>query len=194
MIPKSREGDTGAREQLLSELQSYLEYIAQQNLHGQLKQKMGTSDVVQLAFLRVVENFEKFKGGSRGEFQNWLKTIVINEIKNARRSYTTGKRDLSREKSLDETSTGTSDRAVDSNLTPSSDAMAAERRQRFRQVMQELSVEHSEVIQLRSIDELSFKEIGERMNRSEDAVSKLWYRAMLKLEEKLKSCGNFESQ
>ena len=72
--------------------------------------------------------------------------------------------------------------------------MAAERRQLFHQVMLELSPEHAEVIQLRSIDELSFKEIGERMDRSEDAVSKLWYRAMLKLEEKLKSRGNFESQ
>ena len=194
LIPKSQQGDGVAREKLLGELQSYLEMVAQQNLQGGLKQKVGVSDVVQMSFVRVLENFENFRGNSRGEFHSWLKSIVINEINKTRRTYATKKRDVSRETPIDSPTTAFSAHPVDTNNTPCRENMAAERVEVFREVLKELSPQHAEVIQLRRIDELPFKEIAEKMGRSEDSVSKLWYRAMLKLEEKLKMRGNFESQ
>ena len=71
--------------------------------------------------------------------------------------------------------------------------MAAERVKLFHEILKELSPEHAEIIRLRNLEQLPFKVIGERMERSEDAANKLWYRAMVKFEEKLKQDGNFES-
>ncbi len=178
----------------MQELQRFLEMTARHNLGEDLKTKIGASDIVQLSFLRVVEHFEKFRGSSSAELHAWLKTIVLNEINNTRRGFHTDKRNVKREKSFDANgSRGPGMTAADTNLTPSSEALSAERVELFHEMLEQLPPDYALVIRLRSIDQMTFKEIGERMNRSEDAVSKLWYRAMIKFEEKLKNSGNFES-
>ncbi len=194
LIPKSKEGDRLAREQLLEEMQGFLEIVASQHMGADLKQKVGASDIVQLSFLRVVENFEKFNGRSSAEFRAWLKTIVVNEINKTHRTFSTKKRERARERSIDVAKSNVPNASLtDRHLTPSSEAVSAERVQLFHQILEQLKPEHAEIIRLRNLDQLGFKEIGERMDRSEDAASKLWYRAMLVLEEKLKASGNFES-
>ncbi len=194
LIPKSKEGDPLAREQLLEEMQGFLEIVASQNLGADLKQKVGASDIVQLSFLRVVENFEKFKGNSSGEFRAWLKTIVVNEINKTHRAFHTKKRERARERSIDAAETILPNSSpADRHMTPSSEAVSAERIQLFHEILEQLTPDHAEIIRLRNLEQLGFKEIGEKMDRSEDAASKLWYRAMLVFEEKLKGNGNFES-
>lgn len=193
LIPRVKDGDVEARDKLLSELQGFLSLVANENLYGSLKQKVGSSDIVQLAMLRVVDNFEKFNGSSEVELRPWLRKIVVNEIRRTLQSYQTDKRDLKREKSLGSSFIDTHSAQQDGTLTPSSEAMAAERIELFQFILSELEPEHAQVIRLRSIMSLSFKEVGQAMDRSEDAASKLWYRAMLKLEEKLIDNGNFDS-
>jgi RNA polymerase sigma-70 factor (ECF subfamily) len=187
LIPRSKEGDGEARQELLTQIQGYLESIANKKMDASLKQKVGASDIVQLSFLRVIENFEKFRGGTAAEFHSWLKTIVTNEINNTRRTFHAKKRDVTREKNVANHSPS------DDHLTPSSEAMQSERVELFHSILAQLSDEHAEVIRLRNIDQLPFKQIAEAMDRSEDAVAKLWQRAMLKFEEKLSSDGNFKS-
>ena len=79
----------------------------------------------------------------------------------------------------------------DNNLTPSSEAMAAEQVQNFHHILGQLSDDYAQVIRLRSIDRLPFKQVAEEMNRSHDSVTKLWYRAILKFEELLRQSGEF---
>jgi DNA-directed RNA polymerase specialized sigma24 family protein len=38
---------------------------------------------------------------------------------------------------------------------------------------------------LRSLERLSFKEVAAAMDRSHDSVTKLWYRAIMKLQQEL---------
>jgi DNA-directed RNA polymerase specialized sigma24 family protein len=47
--------------------------------------------------------------------------------------------------------------------------------------MASLSAEHQEVLQLRNWQKCSFVEIGQHMNRSEEAARKLWARAVFQL-------------
>jgi len=104
-----------------------------------------------------------------------------------RRAYRAEKRDVGREKRLDvQTETGgVPAPPFDANLTPSSQAIAAERVENFHEVMKLLPDDYARVIRLRSIEQLSFNDIAEQMNRSHDSVTKLWYRAVLKFEELL---------
>ena len=189
------DGDTFAREELLIKIQEYLEMTANRHMDPSLKQKVGTSDIVQQSFLRVIEKFSTFRGASSPEFRAWLRTIVINEVNNIRRSYRTHKRDIAREQSFRAKDSDIADfQPADQNLTPSSEAISAERLQKFHEILENLSPHHAEVIRLRNMKRLPFSEIAEAMGRSEDAVSKLWYRAILKFEEKLRQSKNFKSQ
>ena len=174
------------RENLLELMQGYLHQVASNNLESSLKQKVGVSDVVQQSFLRVIEHFEQFNGKTTPQFKAWLKKIVINEINKIRRGFFTDKRDVSKEKSLPENDTGPHGAVLDKFQTPASNAIAAERIEIFHRILDSMSADDAEVIRLRSIDGLAFKLVAEKMNRTEESTAKLWYRAVLKFEEKLK--------
>lgn len=157
-------------------------------MDSNLQQKIGTSDIVQNSLIKLVERFEQFQGDSSIEFRGWLKRIVVNEINSKRRAFATKMRDAGREVGIEPQLTGQfGSQPPDEQPTPSSQAMAKERIDRFHTALGKLSKDHAEVIRLRNIERLTFKEIGEKMGRSEDAVSKLWYRAILNFEEKFKS-------
>ncbi|MEM7453722.1 MAG: sigma factor, partial [Planctomycetota bacterium] len=100
LIPPSRDGDPKARDVLFQELENYLSLVARSNLDPQMKPKAGVSDIVQESFLKIVQNFDSFRGETSGELKAWIKTIVKNEISGMRRSYKTGKRDVDREISM----------------------------------------------------------------------------------------------
>jgi RNA polymerase sigma-70 factor (ECF subfamily) len=56
-------------------------------------------------------------------------------------------------------------------------------------VLDRLSADHQTVLRLRYWDDLSFSQIGERLGRSEDAVRKLWLRALRQLQAELRSAA-----
>ena len=72
-----------------------------------------------------------------------------------------------------------------SEATPEKLLQQQEKLARFESVIKQLSPAHAEVIQLRSIQELPFEEVAKRMDRSVNAVSKLWNRAVIALQEEL---------
>ncbi len=178
--------EPSVKDELMTLMQGYLQTIAEQNVESSLRQKMGTSDIVQQSFLQVIEHFENFRGESTAQFKAWLKTIVINEIKKSRRSFFTVKRDVKRETTFADQAEPVPSQ-TSRFATPSTEALASERIETFHAVLQELSGEDAMVIRLRSIEGLTFEEVGQRMNRSKDNVSKLWYRAVIKFEAKLRA-------
>ncbi|MGI9518770.1 MAG: sigma-70 family RNA polymerase sigma factor [Pirellulaceae bacterium] len=196
LIPQSREGDVEARNQLLAQIQDYLDLMAQRHMDKSLQQKVGPSDIVQQTLTQVIENFDDFRGTTAAEFRGWLKVIVVNEMAKMRRTYRAGKRDIGREQHLDGQRSAVK-RAItpaDNHLTPSSEAIAAEQIENFHDILEQLPHDYAQVIRLRSIQRLPFRDIAEQMDRSHDSVTKLWYRAVLKFEEKLRQLGDFTSE
>ena len=196
LIPKTRGGggDDAVREQLLQLFQSYLQWMATEHLDPATRQKVAPSDVVQQTFTLVVENFDNFRGTSQAEFRAWIKQILLRELANARRKYRTAKRDLKRERRMDGTGTQLGIRPVDRNPTPATNALAAERIRVFHDALSRLPDEYATVIRLRSLDRKSFGEIAESLGRTYDAVTKLWYRAIMKFEEELQKSELFRSR
>lgn len=186
LIPSIKAGDELAREELMAILMSHLNESANRNLGKSLRQKAGVSDIVQQSFVQIIEKFAQFRGNTRAELLAWIESIVVNEIRNTNRAFKTRKRDVSREQSLQQSQNPTANSPADPQLTPSSEAITQEKKQRIHQLLNELAPDYAEVIRLRNLESLPFKEIADRMNRSEEAVSQLWYRAMLKFEQKLK--------
>ena len=188
LIEPSKQGDSQAQAELLAQLQDYVRLMAEKHLEPSLRQKAGYSDIAQEAMTRVVENFNQFHGETSAEFRGWLRAIVVNEIQRTRRTFRAAKRDIAKERQIDSDShSGQFDMGpVDLNPTPSTEAMAREQVETFKKILGQLPEDYATVIQLRSIEKLSFKEVAETMQKTHDSVTKLWYRAVLKLEEKMR--------
>ena len=189
LVPKAKSGSLEARDELLAHVQDYLALMARNNAPANLRGKIAASDIVQQSLAQVIQGFENFRGDTKGEFFGWLKAIVSNEVKKFQRDFHRAKRNVELEQRLDGAQSGSYPGVfpVDNQPTPGTNAIAAEQLANLRQALLELPEDYAEVIQLRSLDRLSFKEVAARMNRSFDSVTKLWYRAIVKLQQELET-------
>lgn len=196
LISASNGGDEDARETLFDQVQDFLRLMADKHLDMNMRHKIAASDIVQQTFCNAVKNLDGFRGENAAEFHGWLKAIVINEVKNARRDLRTAKRDFTKEKTIEVDGSGVGDwqHPADENMTPSSKALSDEQVENFYEILKQLPPDHAEVIQLRSIEQLGFKEVAEKMGRTQNAVTKLWYRAVVGFEDLLRASEAFKSR
>jgi len=189
LVPKAKEGCDAARSELFEHIQSYLLLMARRNNVQELQAKFGTSDVVQQSLAQVVQGFDDFRGQSTKEFYGWLNQIVANEAKKLQRDYHREKRDVKRERPMVADLSGSKNGfvAADKHPTPRSQALAAEQIELFHKALDRLPDEYAEVIRLRSLQRLTFKDVATQMDRSVNAVTKLWFRAILKIQQEVGS-------
>ena len=187
-LPEARAGSREAMGQALETYRAYLLLVANRQLDPELRAKGGASDLVQETFLEAQRDFAQFHGGSGDELQAWLRQLLLNNVANfARRYRDTDKRDVSRERALDrETPSGAAERGLMADTpSPSGHAMAREQTSAIEQAVAHLPEDYVQVITWRYRDGLAFDEIARRMNRSENAIRKLWFRAIERLREEL---------
>jgi len=186
LIDQARGGDANARGLLLDRYRKYLLLIANEDLESALRSKIGASDLVQQSMMLAQQHFDQFRGNSEPELLAWLRTILVNDLRKSRRQYSTRKRNAGQEVNLqDQSEVGR--RLVDEQLTPSSEAIMREEAKFLGKSLRELPESYRIVIELRNFDQLSFAEIGNRMDRSHNAVRQLWARAVESLQASLKS-------
>jgi RNA polymerase sigma-70 factor (ECF subfamily) len=182
LVLGARQGDEAACSEICRQVQQHLEGMAARDLDQRLRGKLNPSDIAQQAMLRMVDGLEDFRGSSSGEFYAWLNAILKNEIYSTRRDFTRQRRDVRREDAM-ACNAVVSKEGVQEN--PERAVHQREQLERFREVIQRLPEDYATVIQLRSLEEMPFAEVADRMGRSVDAVSKLWSRALVKLTEEL---------
>jgi RNA polymerase sigma-70 factor, ECF subfamily len=183
-------GDDAACNELCQFVHGFVIRSAEAQLGQNLRSKVNPSDVAQATLARMVHGFADFRSTSPAEFYAWLNAIIRNEVRSTRRDLHRKRRDVRRESPMAEPS-GPSLPARTSK-SPSMVLMTSESIERFHQVLQRLPPDYAEVIQLRGIAELSFSEVAEKMNRSVDAVTKLWSRALVKLQQELERSESME--
>ena len=181
LIERARGGCKDSRERVFTQLQSYLETVAHSCAGGQLMRKAGVSDIVQQAFVKVVQKFEDFRGNSSAEFRGWLKTLVLNEARQLRRAWARQQRDTTREEYID---AGHQDLGG-WDPTPASQAIRKEQAVVLQSAISRLPADYQTVIRLRNFEHRSYDEIAAELGRSVEAVTKLWYRAVVKLQNDL---------
>jgi RNA polymerase sigma-70 factor (ECF subfamily) len=184
-LATARAGSPESLGQALEACRGYLLMIAQQELDPDLRAKAGASDLVQETFLKAHRHFAQFHGAVEEELLAWLKRMLLNNLTDFRRFYgETQKRHAGREVSLE---TGDSSRGgsglAGTEPTPSAMAIGQEQAEELQRVMARLPDDYQQVLLLRHQGEHSFDEIGRRMNRSANAVRKLWARAVERLQE-----------
>lgn len=175
--------------QLFRQHEDYLLLISGCELDAVLRRKFAESDAVQMAFAKASVALEDFRGSNRKEFRAWLRTILINEINQVRRSFKRQSRDAARERQLegDSDNLGYADQVENTELTPQTSALRAEQIEHVRLAVTQLSEMDQQVIKFRNWERWSFAKIAEHLNKKEEAVKKTWQRAIVKLDQLMSS-------
>src|SRR4051794_3239565 len=102
LLAKSRKNGDAADE-LLAIYRPILRLIADQMIGPALRRREDGSDIVQRTVLEAYASFEQFKGVSEAEFSAWIKQILRRNVANLVRDHRAAKRDLRKERYLDDT-------------------------------------------------------------------------------------------
>ena len=188
LIRQARAGSDEALGELLEGCRQYLLLIANKELNTQVRPKSAASDLVQQTFVDAVKHFYRFDGNTSDELIAWLRCILQNNHVDVQRRYLRSqKRNLAREKSRDaESEVARRANAVNAtDETPSECVVKQEESNRLYAVMEQLPAESRKVLRLRHLEQMTFVQIGELMNRSPDAARMLWFRAFERLSKEM---------
>jgi RNA polymerase sigma-70 factor (ECF subfamily) len=181
LMVRYQRGDRGAFTALVRRHQGPLYNFA----FRQLRLQSAAEDVVQEAFVRVVQNAADFKHEAR--FTTWVYTITRNLCIDQMR-----KRALRRHASLDD-SRGSDDeggptlgeQTADSRASVEREATGSELKLRIAKAVDTLPDEQREVFLLREVAGLPFKEIAEVTGIPENTVKSRMRYALERLQEAL---------
>lgn len=187
LLPEAQAGSREALGQVLEACRGYLLLIAQRELDPALQAKGGASDLVQQTFLEAQRDLARFTGSTPEALMGWMRRLLLNNLANFRRDYRRDKRTVSREVSLLVTDSSTQgDGGLRAGTpSPSVAVMRHEQTQAIERALAQLPEDYQRVIHLRYREERSFEDIAELMQRSQNAVRKLWVRAIERLQETL---------
>ena len=137
-------------------------------------------DILELTLLKAWENRDKYDS-TKSNIQTWLFTIARNTIIDHYRSY---KEIISEEEG-------------EINNIASEDSPVKKAEQKLTQIaiekaLSELSEIQREVITLRYMEDLSFKEIAQILNKNEGTIRVIQLRALSKLKSIMKKQSNSE--
>ncbi len=143
-----------------------------------LRAKADASDLVQQTFLEAQLDFSQFQGWTEEELLSWLRRLLLNNLTDfSRKHRDSAKREVDREVAIDH-ECGTLEDCWES---PCSAAETREEEANLHRALNQLPPHYRQVIQWHSLDERSFVEIGDQLERSAEAVRKLWCRAVAQL-------------
>jgi len=190
LLNQARDGDDAARDQLFEKCRAYVGFMARSQMETWMNAKIDASDLIQQTMMDAHKGFDQFRGDSEGEWIGWLKKILQHNAVDFCRHYKgTEKRDANREISFAQSQSQSLFRGAaepDAEVeTPSEVIMRKENEILLADELSKLPEDYQEVIYLRNMQQLPFKEIADQMDRSQGAVQMLWLRAIKQLQEQM---------
>ncbi len=175
LVERCRGGDVGAYRSL------YEKYAGK--VFGLARRWLGCAshaeDVTQEVFLRVFRKLHAFRGDSR--FSTWLFRVTVNGCKNKRRS-------LERHGRVD------GDRFVRDRFggrrSPDEELCQQALGNRIDRALERLTEDQRLLIALKAVDDLSYREIADRVGQSEAQVRGRLYRARKAFRAALEEAGD----
>jgi len=170
----------------------WLMLVARMQLESRLQEKFDASDIVQQTLIEAWRAAPQFRGRTEAERVAWLRQILARELAHEMRRYRgTLKRDIRRElsieRSLDQSSRRLSAILVAASGTPSREVAQREQEAILAEVLESLPEDYREVIILRNLEQLPHDEVARRMGRSPGAVRMLWVRALQELKKRFQN-------
>lgn len=173
----------------LEKFRSYLDLLVRRRLDGRLQGKLDTSGVVQQTLLEAHQGFSDFRGSSEGELAAWLRKILIRNLTDEARKLDAGKRDLRRERSLEQAVEQSSANLMaclaQVQSSPSQQAAKHEQLADMIAGLAHLPEDQRTAVELHHLEGRSLAEVAAHMQRSKQAVAGLLFRGLKRLRELL---------
>jgi RNA polymerase sigma-70 factor (ECF subfamily) len=190
LLEQARRGDREALGRLLESQRAALRRLAERQLSGRVAVRVNASDVIQQTFLEAHRSFLQFAGQDARELAAWLQGILAHKAGGAIRDHAVlQKRDVRRERSIDDSKGGAAvlKQGLDAGISsPSQKAIRQEDAQRLTQALEALPDDQREAVQLRHLEGWALADIARRLGRTPGATAGLIKRGMQALRRGLK--------
>ena len=177
----------------LGRFRSYLRLLAQLHLDPRLRGKVDPSDLVQQTLLQAHQARDSFRGQSQAELAGWLRQILARNLAHAVRDLTRARRDVARERSLEQALEQSSLRletwAAAAESSPLEQAQRNEQALRLAGALEALPEAQREAVVLHYWQDWPLADIGRHLGRSPAAVAGLLQRGLQKLRTCLKEAN-----
>jgi RNA polymerase sigma-70 factor (ECF subfamily) len=174
----------------LEHYRQYLELLVRMQLDRRLLGKIDLSGVVQQTMLEASQATSDKEHQDPDRFAAWLRRILANNLGDEVRKLKTGKRDVTRERSLEAALEQSSQRLemwlADGQSSPSVRAQRHERTLELSAALTRLPDAQREALLMRYFQNLSLAQIASRLDRSHSAVAGLLKRGLQQLRDQLK--------
>ena len=186
LVALAQDGGESALNQLCKVYGPRVLWIIRLRMGAELRSKLESMDLVQDVLMSALKDLGTFTYKTEGDFLRWLSRIAENRLRNQLQRLHANKRDIRKEVQLNgyrptvEDSFVAALDAVDTT-TPSAIMSKREDLDKLAKAIDVLKPEYRQVIVLTKIEGLSYKEIGERLGKSSEAVRKLVSRALEEL-------------
>jgi len=175
LVQMCKAGDVATFEELVARYHQKVYMV----ILGLLRNREDALEVAQEAFFRAYRKIKSFQGGS--SFYTWLYRIAVNIAIDYQRRQK--RNPLEFRESMD----GVLEEQNEVARDPFSDVHDREIREKLVEAINDLTPEHKAVIVLRTVEGLSYKDIGEILGCSEGTVMSRLHYARKKLQEKLRA-------
>ncbi len=182
LFTQARGGSTEAIGAVFERYGNRLHALIRLRLGPDLRRRLESRDILQATLLKAFVGIERFDGAGTRSLMAWMGPIAQAEICDRADFYGRQKRDAGRDTSLD----AKVERVAERVRSEASRLQLQEDTQRLERAIDALDEAHREIILLRSFEELSFREAGDRLGRSPDASRMLFARAMAALTRKMR--------
>jgi RNA polymerase sigma-70 factor (ECF subfamily) len=194
LLDAVRSGDESAFDRLFALHRPGLRRFVALRLDPLVQARLDASDVVQETQLEAYRRMGDFLKRRPMAFHVWLRKTAYERLLKLRRHHVeAAQRSVGRELGLpDRSSLLLASPFLDRGSAPSQGLVRADLVRRVRQALAELSETDREVLLLRNVDELPYREIGCILDLDPAAVRKRYGRALLRLRIVLREAGLLE--
>lgn len=175
----------------LERYRNYLRLLARVQVGARPNGRVNPSDLVQQTLLEAYQKKQQFRGTCDAERTAWLRAILARNVADALRAQGRLKRDVSRERSLEQELAASSIRIgawlAAEGPTPSEQAQRHEQAIRLADAVSRLPVDQREALVLHYWQGCSLAEVGAHLERTVSAVAGLLKRGLKHLREELEA-------
>jgi RNA polymerase sigma-70 factor, ECF subfamily len=186
LVALAKEGDEPALERLYRVYGERVRWMVRFRMGKVLRSKLESMDLVQDVLVHAFQGLGSFTYTDEGDFVRWLSKITQNALRDNLDRLHAAKRDVRKEVLLGShgSATGHGPHRVPDGLDATTPSVVVSKREdlaRLEKAIDELKPEYRDVIVLTKIEGLSYREIGDRLGKSPDAVRMLVPSAMAEL-------------
>ena len=182
LLKGAKAGSGDALNTLFERCAGKLLAVIRLRLGPSLRAHLESQDILQASLLKAFERIEQFERSDSASLMAWLVRIAENEIRDQADYHGRQRRDPARMVVVE----GGLDRLEEEVRSLVSGVILNEAMERLERALESLDDQYREIIVLRKYEELSFKEIAERLGKSPDACRMLLARALTALTLKTK--------